>query len=188
VQRVTLLVKEVSMSRRRIITSLAALTLLVAATARLAVAWFPLSGGVQESTAAQAPPRGPIRVGSNVQESKLLSKGSAAEPMSLTTGMENRGEASLWYLIAAADAGKRPRHRGQYQFWKENGVVRGAMILHGGMGTRPLYDLEFDGETLLFRQQPATPRLILRARGDRFEGGWEEELGPPLVLVQAWED
>jgi TonB family protein len=80
VQRVALLLKEVSMNSLRLAVSLVGIAALLAGTVRLAAGWFPLAGApvlAQEQSANPevAPPlREPIRVGGNVQESKLIHK------------------------------------------------------------------------------------------------------------------
>jgi TonB family protein len=78
VQRVALLLKEGSMNRFRLGVSLIGIAALLAGTVRLAAGWFPLTGAAvlnqEQSTNSQiaAPRREPIRVGGNVQESKLI--------------------------------------------------------------------------------------------------------------------
>jgi TonB family protein len=80
VERVALLLKEVSMSRSRLIASLVGAAALLVCTGYLAAGWFPLAGPPEitsDSTPVsppQAPRREAIRVGGNVQESKLLDK------------------------------------------------------------------------------------------------------------------
>jgi hypothetical protein len=98
------------------------------------------------------------------------------------------GEASRWYLIKAEDQGTQPQHRGEYEFWvDQTGVLKGAMLLRSGTGRRPLYELQHDGNTLSFRQQPTGPRLVLKGVGDKFQGTWDSGLTVPLVLVRAWD-
>ena len=80
VQRVALLLKEVSMSRSRLAVSIISLSILLIGTVRLASGWFPLTGTplpAQEQRSGfrvKAPQRTPIRVGGNVMESKLIYK------------------------------------------------------------------------------------------------------------------
>jgi TonB family protein len=80
VQRVALLLKEVSMSRSRLAVSIISLSILLIGTVRLAAGWFPLTGSpvsAQEQRSdsqVKAPQRAPIRVGGNVMESKLIYK------------------------------------------------------------------------------------------------------------------
>jgi TonB family protein len=78
VQRVALLLKEVSMSRSRLAVSIISLSILLIGTVRFAAGWFPLTGAplpAQEQRSdsqVKAPQRTPIRVGGNVMESKLI--------------------------------------------------------------------------------------------------------------------
>lgn len=78
VQRVALLLKEVSMSRSRLIISLFGISVLLTGTVRLAAGWFPLTGApvINQQQAAnpeiKAPQGEPIKVGGNVQESRLI--------------------------------------------------------------------------------------------------------------------
>jgi TonB family protein len=80
VQRVALLLKEVSMNSLRLAVSLVGIAVLLAGTVLLAARWFPLAGAPvlaqeQSTNPKVAPPlREPIRVGGNVQESKLIHK------------------------------------------------------------------------------------------------------------------
>jgi TonB family protein len=80
-QRVALMLKEVDMSKTRVIVSLSAAVVILLCTGRLATGWFPLNApAVSQESTQQAthvvakPMREPIRVGGNVQESKLLVK------------------------------------------------------------------------------------------------------------------
>ena len=112
----------------------------------------------------------------------LLAFGQSPSPARLG------GEPSRWYLIKAEDEGTQPQHRGAYEFWVEQtGVLNGAMLLRTGNGRRPLYELQYDGSTLSFRQQPTGPRLVLKGVGDKFQGTWDSGLNLPLVLVRAWD-
>jgi TonB family protein len=78
VQRVALLIKEVSMSRSRLAVSMMSISILLIGTIYLAAGWFPLTGApvlAQEQGGdleVAAPQREPLRVGGNVQESKLI--------------------------------------------------------------------------------------------------------------------
>ena len=80
VQRVALLIKEVSMSRSRLAVSMIGISVLLICTVRLAAGWFPLTGArlpAQEQRSdsqVKAPQRTPIRVGGNIMESKLIYK------------------------------------------------------------------------------------------------------------------
>ena len=80
-QRVALMLKEVDMSKTRVIVSLSVAVVLLLCTGRLATGWFPLNApGISRERTQQTahvvakPMREPIRVGGNVQESKLLVK------------------------------------------------------------------------------------------------------------------
>lgn len=80
-QRIALMLKEVAMSKTRVIVSVSAAVVILLCTGRLATGWFPLKApGVSQESTRQAthvvakPLREPIRVGGNVQESKLLVK------------------------------------------------------------------------------------------------------------------
>ncbi len=75
VQRVALLLKEVSMNRLRLVVSLAGMAVLLAGTVRLAAGWFPLTGQpevVRQQSANIV--QGPIKVGGDSMESALISK------------------------------------------------------------------------------------------------------------------
>jgi TonB family protein len=80
VERVALLLKEVSMSRSRLIASLIGAAALLLCTGYLAAGWFQFAGppeitsGSTPVSPLQAPKREPLRVGGNVQESKLIQK------------------------------------------------------------------------------------------------------------------
>jgi TonB family protein len=80
VQRVALLIKEVSMNPLRLTVSLAGIALLLAGTIRLAAGWFPLTGTpvvVKDGTADtenKASQRPPIRIGGDAMESRLIHK------------------------------------------------------------------------------------------------------------------
>ncbi len=78
VERVALLLKEVSMKRSTLIVHIVCMSLLLMGTVHFASGWFPLTGSPlsperQDSTAT-ALPRPSIRVGGDVQESKLIRK------------------------------------------------------------------------------------------------------------------
>jgi TonB family protein len=78
VQRVALLLKEVSMSRSRLTVSMIGISVLLICTVRIASGWFPLTivpapaAQQQDETKVKAPQRDPIHVGANVQESKVI--------------------------------------------------------------------------------------------------------------------
>ncbi|MFH1573769.1 MAG: M56 family metallopeptidase, partial [Acidobacteriota bacterium] len=79
VERVALLLTEVSMSKTRLVVSLAGAVGLLACSGYLAAGWFPFSGPPELSQGSQADAqqrqavrREPIRVGSNVQQTKLI--------------------------------------------------------------------------------------------------------------------
>jgi TonB family protein len=86
VQRVALLLKEVSMSRSRLVFSIISIFLLLMGTVHLAAAWFPLTSSplpAQEQNSgaeAKAPQTTPIRVGGDIQESKLILKTEPVYP------------------------------------------------------------------------------------------------------------
>lgn len=159
VQRVALLIKEVSMNRLRLAVSLTGIAVLLTGTVRLAAGWFPLTGAPQviqqqsvepESTqpaqdsigpgipaskvemaanaqpavapaphpakaggrepkeeavasAQVAPPqRDPIKVGGNVQESKLIHK---VEPIYPEQALKARISGTVILLITVNEAG-----------------------------------------------------------------------------------
>ncbi len=86
-QRVALMLQEVVMSKTRLFVSLFTAIVLLLCTARLASAWFPLNapaviqpGSQQEAKVIAKPLREPIRVGGNVQESKLQVKVNPVYP------------------------------------------------------------------------------------------------------------
>jgi len=79
VERVALLLKEVTMSKTRLIASLVAAAAVLFCTGYLGAGWFPLTGAPELSQGAQSgsapiqePRRAPIRVGGNVQQSKII--------------------------------------------------------------------------------------------------------------------
>ena len=80
VQRVALLLKEVSMSRSRLAVSTISIFLLLIGTIYLAAGWFPLTGAplaAQEQNSGaevRAPQTTPIQVAGDIQESKLIFK------------------------------------------------------------------------------------------------------------------
>ncbi len=80
VQRVALLLKEVSMSRSRLAVSMISIFLILLGTVYLAAGWFPLTGApvlAQEqrsSAEIKAPQTTPIQVAGDTQESKLIFK------------------------------------------------------------------------------------------------------------------
>ena len=80
VQRVALLVKEVSMSRSRLAASTISIFSLLIGTIYLAAGWFPLTGAplaAQEQNSGaevRAPLTTPIQVAGDIQESKLIFK------------------------------------------------------------------------------------------------------------------
>ena len=80
VQRVALLLKEVSMSRSRLAVSVIAILLLLTGTVHLAAGWFPITGAPlalqapNSGAEVKAPETVPIRVGGDIQESKLIFK------------------------------------------------------------------------------------------------------------------
>ena len=80
VQRVALLLKEVSMSRSRLAVSMISIFLLLIGTIYLAAGWFPLTGAplaAQEQNSGaevRAPQTTPIQVAGDIQESKLIFK------------------------------------------------------------------------------------------------------------------
>ena len=86
VQRVALLLKEVSMSRSRLAVSMIGISVLLIWTVRIAAGWFPLTGApiaAQERSddlQAKAPQKEPLRVGGNIQESKLIHKVNPVYP------------------------------------------------------------------------------------------------------------
>lgn len=88
VQRVALLIKEVSMSRSRLVVSVMGISILLMGTVYLAAGWFPLTGApvpAQEQSndpEVKAPQREPIRVGGNVAESKLIRRVAPIYPES----------------------------------------------------------------------------------------------------------
>lgn len=72
VERVALLIKEVSMNRLRLALSLVAVFALLAGTVHYATAWFPLTG--QADLETNAPSKNPLRIGENDLQSKLIRK------------------------------------------------------------------------------------------------------------------
>jgi TonB family protein len=86
VQRVALLLKEASMSRSRLAVSMIGISVLLIWTVRLTAGWFPLTGApvaAQEQSddlQIKPPQREPLRVGGNIQESKLVHKVDPAYP------------------------------------------------------------------------------------------------------------
>jgi TonB family protein len=78
VQRVALLLKEVSMSRSRLAVSIISIFLLLTGTIYLSAGWFPLTGAplaAQEQNSraeVRAPQTTPIQVAGDIQESKLI--------------------------------------------------------------------------------------------------------------------
>ncbi len=80
VQRVALLIKEVSMSRSRLAVSMISITVLLIGTAYVAVELFPLTGAPvfaqepKDDVEINAPRREAIRVGGKEAESKLIRK------------------------------------------------------------------------------------------------------------------
>jgi TonB family protein len=63
------------MSRNRIVFSLFGIFILLVWTVRIAAAWFPITATPQrEQSEIKAPLREPLKVGGNVQESKLIHK------------------------------------------------------------------------------------------------------------------
>ena len=159
VQRVALLIKEVSMNRLRLAVSLTGIVVLLAGTVRLAAGWFPLTGAPQviqqqsaepestqpaqnsikpripasnvemaanaqpavapapnpakagggepkeeagASTQVAPPQRDPIRVGGNVQESKLIHR---VEPIYPEQALKARISGTVILLITVNEAG-----------------------------------------------------------------------------------
>jgi TonB family protein len=104
VQRVSLLIKEVSMNRLRLTISLAGIALLLAGTVRLASGWFPLTGtpAVNQEGALQ-PLRAPIRVGGNVQMSKLIVK---VEPVYPERAKAARIRGNVTLLVTVNERGE----------------------------------------------------------------------------------
>jgi TonB family protein len=86
VQRVTLLLKEASMNRWRLVFSLAIIILLLAGTVRVASAWFPLMGesvlvrgqAANPAHATQKPDS--IKLDDNLQNAKSINEGSPVVP------------------------------------------------------------------------------------------------------------
>ncbi len=80
VQRVALLIREVSMSRLRLAVSCTGIFVLLIGTFYLSTGWFPLTGApvlAQEQNGelvVNAPKREPLRVGGNIAESILISR------------------------------------------------------------------------------------------------------------------
>jgi TonB family protein len=78
VQRVALLLKEVSMSRSRLAVSIISIFILLMGTLHLAAACFPLTGaplpaqGQNSPAEVRAPQTTPIQVAGDIQESKLI--------------------------------------------------------------------------------------------------------------------
>jgi TonB family protein len=158
VQRVALLIKEVSMNRIRLVVSLAGIAILLAGTIRLAAAWFPLTGEPQvvqqpvkpedtqpardsirttvpapsvemaantapatlpprepvkaempvpapeaaAGTPVAPPQRPPIRVGGNVQESKLIHR---VEPVYPEVALRARVQGRVILTITVNEEG-----------------------------------------------------------------------------------
>ncbi len=78
VERVALLIKEVSMNRLRLALSLVAVFALLAGTVHFAAAWFPLTGSADPEM--NEPSKDPLRIGENDLQSKLIRKVHPAYP------------------------------------------------------------------------------------------------------------
>jgi TonB family protein len=109
-QRVALMVKEVAMSKTRVFVSLSAAILLLLCTGRLATGWFPLQApGISKEGAQQAthvvanPMREPIRVGGNVQETKLIYR---AEPVYPEMAKKSRVSGNVILQVTTNEAGE----------------------------------------------------------------------------------
>jgi len=104
VQRVALLVKEVSMSRLKLAISIVSMSLLLLGTVYLAAGWFPLIGAplaTQEQNSGaeiKAPQTTPIRVAGDIQESKLVFKVEPVYPEE-AKGLGLSGIVNLRVLI-----------------------------------------------------------------------------------------
>ncbi len=78
VQRVALLIREVSMSRSRLAVSIIAMFVLMTAAFHTSAGWFPLTGAPvlaqepNDTLVVNAPQRNPIRVGGKVMDSRLI--------------------------------------------------------------------------------------------------------------------
>jgi TonB family protein len=72
VERVALLIKEVSMNRLRLGLSLGAAFILLTGTVHFAAAWLPLTGAADSET--NAPQNNPMRIGSSVLNARLIDK------------------------------------------------------------------------------------------------------------------
>jgi TonB family protein len=107
VQRVALLLKEVSMSRSRLTVSMIGISALLIVTVRLAAGCFPLTGSPvlaqEQNSETKALQRAPIRVGANIQESKLIHK---VEPDYPERAIRERMEGTVRLTITVDGEGQ----------------------------------------------------------------------------------
>jgi TonB family protein len=104
VQRVALLIKEVSMNRLRLAVSLTGIAVLLTGTVRVASGWFPLTGAPAPTTNQEVaqPLKAPIKVGGNVQESKLIHK---VEPIYPELALKARVSGKVVLVITVNEGG-----------------------------------------------------------------------------------
>jgi hypothetical protein len=149
------------MSRTRIVLGLAGLVLLVAATARLAAAWFPLVVGPTTSITPQDRSSGPIQAGS----ARMLILDDAGHLSDPTSGTTERAlmqhlsglKEKLTFVIAPSPEVPIPRLelalRTLHEHRIRNLALLGGFVVHDG---RAYYSLDGPNHALI-----APPKLAV---------------------------